>query len=114
MADRVRMKSKTVMNNPLIVVASSTRADKQTVIEGDEFSTTDEHAQQLEALGYAERIDGTADDMTEAQTKLAGSQTSGNDAIAGNRKPTAQTKSVGDAGSVGASTKVAAPVAPAA
>ena len=62
MADRVRMKAKTVFSNPLIIShADAPRADQHTVIEGDEFSTDEGHAQQLEALGEAERVSGDAD-----------------------------------------------------
>jgi hypothetical protein len=85
MADRIRMKSKTVMNNPLITSHAEGRADTNTVIEGDEFSTSEIHAGELEALNYAERTSGDAAEISDRATKLIGSQTSKNDAIASNR-----------------------------
>lgn len=97
MSDRVRMKSKTTMNNPLIVShADAPRADAHTVIDGDEFSTSEVHAQELETLGYAERIPGDAVDLPEAGQRLLGAQTSNNDAIATKRAvKTAPTATVG-------------------
>ncbi len=86
MSDRVRMKSKTVFNNPLIIShESEPRADAHTVIEDDEFSTSEAHAIELEAAGFAERIKGDAAELSPEAEKLLGSQTSNNDAIASNR-----------------------------
>lgn len=85
MTDRVRMKSKTVMNNPLITSHAKGRPDQHTVIEDDEFSTSEAHAQELERLDYAERTKGDAAPLSEGAERLVGSQTSGNDAISSNR-----------------------------
>lgn len=85
MADRVRMKSKTVMNNPLITSHAEGRADPHTVIEGDEFSTSEDHAQQLKQSGYAERIRGEAAPASEDAGRIAGFQTSADNAIQSNR-----------------------------
>ena len=90
MADRVRMKSMTVMNNPLITSHADGRADTNTVIDGDEFSTSEVHAVELEALGYAERTSGEAADASETAEKLIGSQTTKGDAISSNRSSAAQ------------------------
>ena len=82
MADRVRMKSKTVLNNPLIVNhATQPRADAHTVIDGDEFSTSETHAQELEQLGYAERTSGEAVAASDDAARIAGFQTSTDGAI---------------------------------
>jgi hypothetical protein len=50
--DLVRMKAKTVLNNAQITtLAKQLVADEHTVVEGDEFTTSEPHAQELEGLG---------------------------------------------------------------
>lgn len=97
MADRVRMKSLTVLNNPLITSHAEARPDEHTVIEGDEFSTSEDHAQQLEALGYAERTSGTAAPLSDRAEALIGAQTSSVDAIQTNRPAKAPAKAKAEA-----------------
>ena len=78
MADRVRMKAKTVFNNPLITTHredGDIRSDPHTVIEDDEFSTGEVHASELERLGFAERIEGEAAEASERAIMIAGAQT---------------------------------------
>ena len=87
MADgRTRMKSKSTFDNPLIINHTKPRENATTVQDGDEFSTHDAHADQLEQTGLAERISGDAADATEAQVKLLGTQTPAAGAIVTNRQ----------------------------
>ena len=81
--DRVRMKAKTTFDNPLISVSTKAgEAPRTTVQDGDEFTTHDEHARQLEQLDYAERISGATDDPTERARSLIGAQTQAESGIA--------------------------------
>ena len=84
MADRVLMKAKSTFNNPLITVKRPEpkegepvrrAVDEHTVDEGDEFSTSEDHATQLEAGGLAERISGKAEAASERAQALVGAQT---------------------------------------
>lgn len=85
MADRVRMKSKSIFDNPFIYNHAKEREGRTTVQDGDEFSTEPEHAVQLEDGGLAEKISGDVSDRTDRQTALKGAQTSGTGAIITNR-----------------------------
>lgn len=88
--DRVLMKAKTTFNNPVITVkqkpakdgeAAVRRHDEHTVDTGDEFSTHEAHAVQLEQSGLAERISGDAEPASERAQALIGAQTSATSAI---------------------------------
>ena len=91
-SDRVRMKAKTTFHNPIITTHPAKDAvahpDPHTVDDGDEFSTSEDHAAELERAGFAERTKGEAAPASDRATALAGSQSVGKGAIAGNRKAT--------------------------
>lgn len=104
--DRVLMKAKSTFNNQLITVKQKTpkdgetvvrRMDEHTVDTGDEFSTHEDHAKQLEQSGLAERIDGDAEPASERALALRGAQTATPSAITGARPTIETTAAVGSA-----------------
>lgn len=87
MAERVRMKSLSTFDNPLVFNHAKEREGRTSVQPGDEFSTEEEHAVQLEQAKMAERASGDVSDRTEKQAMIKGAQTpSPRPAISANRK----------------------------
>ena len=87
MADRVRMQSLSTFDNPLIHNHAAEREGRTTVQDGDEFSTEEAHAVQLEQMNLAERTKGGVSDRTEKQAMIVGAQTpSPRPAISSQRK----------------------------
>ena len=82
--DRVHMTATAVFHNPLIA-PDKPRADAHTVQDGDGFSTSELHARELEAQGFAERSEGEAAPMSDAAKRLLGAQTSSGGAVQSNR-----------------------------
>lgn len=88
--ERIRMKALTTFHNPLITSHAEGRRDDGTVIDGDEFSTDDSHAGELENLGYAERVEGEAAPESDRAKAVGGSQRSARDGIQSDRVETAK------------------------